>query len=220
LNYTISEENYIKEIFHLQQESGLVNTGSLATEMMTSPASVTDMLKKLKSKKLLQYEKYRGFKLNEQGKKIALDVVRRHRLWEFFLSTKLGFEWDKVHAIAEELEHVSSRELISRLDEFLGHPQFDPHGDPIPDSNGKITLVKQMNLTVLPLMKNATVSSVANQTDKMLEMLRHYGIALGSTIKVTKHFEFDGSLEVRLAKLPPCIVSEQVAKNIFVRYDQ
>jgi len=220
LNYTISEENYIKEIFHLQQESGLVNTGSLATEMMTSPASVTDMLKKLKSKKLLQYEKYRGFKLNEQGKKIALDVVRRHRLWEFFLSTKLGFEWDKVHAIAEELEHVSSRELISRLDEFLGHPQFDPHGDPIPDSNGKITLVKQMNLTVLPLMKNATVSSVANQTGKMLEMLRHYGIALGSTIKVTKHFEFDGSLEVRLAKLPPCIVSEQVAKNIFVRYDQ
>lgn len=220
MNYTISEENYIKEIFHLQQESGIVNTGSLAAEMMTSPASVTDMLKKLKSKKLLQYEKYRGFKLNEQGRKIALEVVRRHRLWEYFLSTKLGFEWDKVHAIAEELEHVSSRELISRLDAFLGHPQFDPHGDPIPDSNGKITLVKQMNLTALPIMKNATVSSVANQSGKMLEMLRHYGIVLGSTLKVTKHFEFDGSLELRIAKLPPCIVSEQVAKNIFVRYDQ
>lgn len=220
MNYTISEENYIKEIFHLQQESGIVNTGSLAAEMLTSPASVTDMLKKLKSKKLLQYEKYRGFKLNEQGRKIALEVVRRHRLWEYFLSAKLGFEWDKVHAIAEELEHVSSRELISRLDTFLGHPQFDPHGDPIPDSNGKITLVKQMNLTALPIMKYATVSSVANQSGKMLEMLRHYGIVLGSTLKVTKHFEFDGSLELRIAKLPPCIVSEQVAKNIFVRYDQ
>jgi len=219
LNYTVSEENYIKEIFHLQQESGLVNTGSLATEMMTSPASVTDMLKKLKTKKLLQYEKYRGFKLNEQGRKIALDVVRRHRLWEYFLSTKLGFEWDKVHAIAEELEHVSSPELISRLDDFLDHPQFDPHGDPIPDSNGKIVQVKQMNLAALPLMKTATVSSVANQTGKMLEMLRHYGIALGSVLKVTKHFEFDGSLEVKIAKLPPCIVSGQVAKNIFVRYD-
>ena len=111
----------------------MVNTNSLAAEMQTRAASVTDMLKKLKTKKLLQYERYKGFRLNETGKKAALDVVRKHRLWEFFLAEKLKFEWDKVHSIAEELEHISSEELIQRLDNFLGNPSFDPHGDPIPD---------------------------------------------------------------------------------------
>ena len=143
MSFTTSEENYIKGIFHLQQETGLVNTNSLAAEMQTRPASVTDMLKKLKSKKLLQYEKYKGFKLNEAGKKAALDVVRKHRLWEFFLVEKLKFDWDKVHPIAEELEHISSEELVQRLDNFLGNPSFDPHGDPIPDKNGKIPVIKQ-----------------------------------------------------------------------------
>ena len=108
MNFTASEENYIKSIYHLQQETSTVNTNSLAAEMQTRAASVTDMLKKLQSKKLLQYEKYKGFKLNENGKKIALGVVRKHRLWEFFLANKLGIEWDKVHAIAEELEHINS----------------------------------------------------------------------------------------------------------------
>ena len=219
MNYTTSEENYIKSIYHLQQESGMVNTNSLAAEMQTRPASVTDMLKKLKSKKLLHYQKYKGFKLNENGNKIALGVVRKHRLWEFFLANKLGFEWDKVHAIAEELEHVSSKELIQRLEEFLGNPSFDPHGDPIPDSNGKIPLLKQLNLLTLPLNQNAIVSSVTNQTGQMLVMLNHYGIAIGTALKVTKRFEFDGSLEIKVSKQPACMISEQVAKNVFVHYD-
>lgn len=219
MNYTTSEENYIKSIYHLQQETGLVNTNSLAAEMQTRPASVTDMLKKLKSKKILQYEKYKGFKLNDNGKKIALGVVRKHRLWEFFLANKLGFEWDKVHAIAEELEHVSSNELIRRLEIFLGNPAFDPHGDPIPDRNGKIPQLKQLNLLSLPLQQNAVVSSVTNQTVEMLEMLKHYGIAIGTALKVVKHFEFDGSLEIKVSKQPACMISEQVAKNVFVHYD-
>ncbi len=115
-NFSVSEENYIKSIYHLQQDTHTVNTNSLAVEMNTKPASVTDMLKKLKQKKILQYEKYKGFRLNENGKKIALTVVRKHRLWEFFLANNLGFEWDKVHAIAEELEHISSQELIQKFD--------------------------------------------------------------------------------------------------------
>src|ERR1700754_3538559 len=156
MSFTTSEENYIKSIFHLQQETGLVNTNSLAAEMKTRPASVTDMLKKLKSKKLLQYEKYKGFKLNEAGKKAALDIVRKHRLWEFFLVEKLKFDWDKVHPIAEELEHISSEELIQRLDNFLGNPSFDPHGDPIPDKNGKIPVIKQLSLSEIPFKKNVT----------------------------------------------------------------
>ncbi len=219
MNYTTSEENYIKSIYHLQQETGMVNTNSLAAEMQTRPASVTDMLKKLKSKKLLQYEKYKGFKLNDNGKKIALGVVRKHRLWEFFLANKLGFEWDKVHAIAEELEHVSSNELIRRLEIFLGNPAFDPHGDPIPDSNGKIPQLKQLNLLSLPVQQNAVVSSVTNQTVEMLEMLKHYGIAIGTALKVIKRFEFDGSLEIKVSKQPAYMISEQVAKNVFVHYD-
>lgn len=216
MNFTTSEENYIKSIFHLQQETGLVNTSSLAAEMQTRPASVTDMLKKLKSKKLLQYEKYKGFRLNDAGKKAALDVVRKHRLWEFFLVEKLKFDWDKVHPIAEELEHISSDELIQRLDNFLGNPSFDPHGDPIPDKNGKIPVIRQQNLWGIPFKKNVTVSSVSNQTAQMLDMLKHYNIAIGTQLMVLKKFGFDGSLEIKVSKQNACIISEQVAKNIFV----
>lgn len=218
MSFTVSEENYIKSIYHLQQLSGLVNTNSLAAEMNTRAASATDMLKKLKSKKLLQYERYRGFKLNEAGKKVALQVVRKHRLWEFFLVEKLKFDWDKVHAIAEELEHISSDELVQRLDNFLGNPSFDPHGDPIPDKHGKVPVIAQENLTDIPLKKTVTVSSVGNQAPQMLEMLKHYNIALGTQVSVLKRFEFDGSLEIKIIKQNPCIISEQVAKNIFVHH--
>jgi DtxR family Mn-dependent transcriptional regulator len=218
MSFTTSEENYIKRIYHLQQETGLVNTNSLAAEMQTRAASVTDMLKKLKGKKLLQYEKYKGFKLNDAGKKAALDVVRKHRLWEYFLVEHLKFDWDKVHPIAEELEHISSEELVQRLDNFLGNPLFDPHGDPIPDKNGKITVVKQQNLSVIPFKKNVTVSSVSNQTAQMLDMLKHYHISLGTQLMVLRRFEFDGSLEIKVSKQNACIISEQVAKNVFV-YD-
>ena len=220
MNFTTSEENYIKSIYHLQQETGLVNTNSLAAEMQTRAASVTDMLKKLKAKKILQYERYKGFKLNEAGKKAALGVVRKHRLWEFFLAEKLKFDWDKVHPIAEELEHISSDELIQRLDNFLGNPSFDPHGDPIPDRNGKIPVINQQSLSDIPLKKTVTVSSVSNQTAQMLEMLKHYNIALGTQIMVQKKFEFDGSLEIKVLKQSACIISEQVAKNVFVHYVQ
>ena|SRR5437868_5496578 len=220
VNFTTSEENYIKSIFHLQQDSDTVNTNSLAAEMQTSAASVTDMLKKLKGKKLLQYERYKGFKLNETGRKVALGVVRKHRLWEYFLVEKLGFDWDKVHPIAEELEHISSDELIKRLEQFLGNPLFDPHGDPIPDKNGKIPVIRQVALSSLPVKEQVIVSSVSNQTPQMLEMLRHYHIGIGTSLIVLKKFEFDGSLEIKVTKQSACIISEQVAKNVFVHYDQ
>ena len=220
MNFTASEENYIKSIYHLQQEKETVNTNSLATEMKTRAASVTDMLKKLKLKKLLKYERYKGFKLTEAGNKVALGIVRKHRLWEYFLVEKLNFDWDKVHAIAEELEHINSDELIQRLEKFLGTPSFDPHGDPIPDRNGNFPVRNQLCLTELPLKLTVTVSSVTTQTTQMLEMLKHYKITIGTKLMVTKKFTFDGSLEIKIVKQPACIISEQVAKNIFVHYDQ
>lgn len=217
MGFTTSEENYIKCIYHLQQGAGLVNTNSLAAEMNTRAASVTDMLKKLKTKKLLQYEKYRGFKLNDAGRKAALAVIRKHRLWEYFLVEKLQFDWDKVHSIAEELEHISSDELVQRLDNYLGNPSFDPHGDPIPDKDGVIPVIKQLRLSDAPLSEKMTVSSVTNQSAEMLDMLKHYQIGLGTILEVQKKFDFDGSLEIKVLKQSPCIISEQVAKNVFVQ---
>jgi len=213
-----SEENYIKSIYNLQEKTQKVNTNSLAKYLNTSAASITDMLKKLKVKKLLEYKKYYGFRLNETGKKEALKIIRRHRLWEFFLVHKLGMEWQKIHVIAEELEHISSADLIEKLDQYLGRPKIDPHGDPIPDENGNITQVKQIALKYLPIKQNAVVSSVSNQTIQMMEMLNHYNIGIGSQIKVLKSFELDGSLEIKLPRKPECIISGILAQNIFV-YD-
>lgn len=218
MKLSASEENYIKSIYNLQKETEKVNTNSLATFLDTSAASITDMLKKLKTKKLLEYKKYYGFRLNAAGNKEALKIIRRHRLWEFFLVEKLGMEWEKVHDIAEELEHVSSMELITKLDHFLGNPKTDPHGDPIPDEKGIMPVLKQTALKDLPVKQIAVVSSVSNQTPEMMEMLNYYGIKIGSSIKVLKSFVFDGSLQIKIAKQPECVISGIAAQNIFV-YD-
>lgn len=218
MKFSASEENYIKSIYGLQGKTEKVNTNSLAGYMNTRAASVTDMLKKLKSKKLIEYKKYYGFRLNDSGNREALRIIRRHRLWEFFLVTKLGMNWDKVHPIAEELEHVSSNDLIKRLDNYLGQPKVDPHGDPIPDANGKMPVLKQVSLKNLPVKKTGVVSSVSSQTQQMMEMLNHYGIGIGSQIKVLKVFSFDGSLQIKISKQPASTISGQAAQNIFV-YD-
>lgn len=215
MRYTPSEENYIKAIYHLELIHGKVSTSLLSEEIHTRPASVTDMLKKLQAKHIVHYKPYRAFILTESGNKTALDVIRKHRLWEYFLVNKLGFEWDKVHAVAEDLEHISSKELIARLDAYLGNPAFDPHGDPIPDIKGKIKTLKQASLSVMPLKQTASVSSVKNQSTEMLDMLKHYNIAIGSKIKVQRRFEFDGSVEIRVDKNPATIISNQVAINVY-----
>lgn len=219
MNFSTSEENYIKAIFHLQGESGTVTTNALAQELQTRPPSVTDMMKKLKTKKLVHYQPYQGFKLSTDGKKIALGIIRRHRLWEFFLSEKLKFSWDEVHQVAEDLEHVSNKKLIDKLDEFLNFPKFDPHGDPIPDSTGKMAISQQVNLSEMPLNKIAEVCNVSNQSHEMLDMLRHNNISIGTKVEVKMRFGFDNSLEIRIRHQPlPVTISEQLAKNIFVKY--
>ncbi|MBL7741927.1 MAG: metal-dependent transcriptional regulator [Chitinophagaceae bacterium] len=220
LNYSTSEENYIKAIFHLQQADGTVTTNELAAELNTKPASVTDMMKKLKTKKLVHYEAYHGFRLSNEGRKLALIIIRRHRLWEFFLAEKLKFSWEEVHAVAEDLEHVSSKKLIDKLDEFLGFPRFDPHGDPIPDANGKIETSKQVCLQDLPLNTLAVVSHVSDQSNEMLELLGHKKIRIGTKLEVRKKFNFDHSLEIKIRQQQAMNISEQLSKNIFAKYDE
>lgn len=216
LNYTTSEENYIKAIYHLQKADGMVTTNELAAELQTKPASITDMMKKLKAKKLLNYQAYQGFRLNGDGTKVALAIIRRHRLWEFFLAEKLKFSWDEVHEVAEELEHVSNKKLIDKLDEYLGFPRVDPHGDPIPDANGKIEISKKICLTELPLNTMATVVSVGDQSSEILELMEHKKIAIGTKLEIKKKFEYDNSLEVKINRQPLLTISELLAKNIFV----
>ena len=216
-NLTQAEENYIKSIYHLQQSDGSVNTNELATKLGARPASITDMLKKLKAKKLLQYEPYKEFCLSVQGKKIALGIVRRHRLWEYFLVKKLQFGWDEVHEIAEELEHVSSKKLVEKLDAFLNNPHFDPHGDPIPDSNGKMHAQQQIKLIDMPFNKQAEVTSVGNQSTELLELLKHKNIHIGTRLEVKKKFGFDNSYELKVKNMQPITISEQLAKALFVK---
>jgi DtxR family transcriptional regulator, Mn-dependent transcriptional regulator len=218
LNFSTSEENYIKAIFHLQKD-GTVTTNELSGELKTRPASVTDMMKKLRAKKVVHYKAYKGFRLTTEGNKLALLIIRRHRLWEFFLAEKLKFNWDEVHAVAEDLEHVSSKKLIDKLDEFLGFPRFDPHGDPIPDSNGKIETTKQVCLTELPMNKTATVVHVSDQSTEMLELLGHKKIGIGTKLEVKKKFNFDQSLEIKVRQQPPTHISWDLAKNIYVKYE-
>ncbi|TMI74381.1 MAG: metal-dependent transcriptional regulator [Bacteroidetes bacterium] len=220
LNYSTSEENYIKAIFHLQHTDGTVTTNELAAELKTKPASITDMMKKLKTKKLVHYQAYHGFRLSPDGKKVALGIIRRHRLWEYFLAEKLKFSWEEVHAVAEDLEHVSSKKLIDKLDEFLGFPRFDPHGDPIPDMHGRIETSRQVCLQDLPLNKPAVVSHVSDQSNEMLELLGHKKIGIGTRLEVKRKFNFDNSLEIKIRQQSPINISEQLSKNIFAKYDE
>lgn len=216
MKYSSSKENYLKAIFHLQEEDGVVTTNALANELQTRPASVTDMLKKLKTQKLLLYEKYKGFKLSNEGKKVALQIIRKHRLWEYFLVEKMNFGWEEVHEMAEELEHISSKKLIDRLDEFLGFPKADPHGDPIPDSTGKLSVKQQVSLSDVPINISAEVSNISDQSIEMLELLKHKSIAIGTKLEVRKKFAFDNSLELKIKNQPAITISENVAKNVFV----
>jgi DtxR family Mn-dependent transcriptional regulator len=217
--YSVSEENYIKVIFHLQEEVERVNTVQLAQAMKTKPASITDMLKKLKNKKLLDYQPYYGFKLTNEGNKIALGVIRRHRIWEFFLAEKLQFNLHEIHELAEVLEHVSSKKLIDKLDAYLGSPKFDPHGDPIPDLNGKIALENHVLLSIMKVKTKGRVCRIASASKKIMELISHQQIKIGSQIMVQQRFEFDDSMEIMIDGKHKANISQQLAKNIFISYE-
>ncbi len=217
MNFTSTEENYIKSIFHLSEEGDEnISTNDIARSVNASAASVTDMLKKLKQKKIVTYEKYQGVRLTKEGDKIAKNIVRKHRLWEVFLVDKLGYSWDKIHDIAEQLEHIQSEEMINKLDKFLGFPRFDPHGDPIPDALLHIKATQQTLLTKLQKGDKGKVVGVKDSSSKFLVYLDSLSIHLGTQIEVYEVIEFDGSVIIKLGKNDKVTLSKLAAQNIFV----
>jgi DtxR family transcriptional regulator, Mn-dependent transcriptional regulator len=214
---TISEENYIKVIYHLSQVSPKgVNTNAIAGMLETKASSVTDMLKKLSEKQLVTYQKYQGVTLTEKGFLSAKMIVRKHRLWETFLVNKLSFSWDEVHEIAEELEHIKSEKLINSLDEFLGFPAFDPHGEPIPNQKGEIIKIDKLLLSEAVLDKDYVCVGVKNSSVEFLQYLDKQNISLGSTIKVISREEFDSSLTIIL-NTKTISISNKIAENLFIK---
>ncbi|MGN6640988.1 MAG: metal-dependent transcriptional regulator [Mucilaginibacter sp.] len=212
---TFTEENYLKAIYHLSIKTESVSTNQIAASLNTKAASVTDMLKKLAEKELINYAKYQGVTLTSAGEKIALNIIRKHRLWEYFLVEKLNFKWDEVHEVAEELEHISSKELIDRLDDFMGNPKYDPHGDPIPDSNGRFKAHELKPVSSIEVNKTGMISGVRDHSTAFLQYLEKMGLTIGKKIKVEEVNTYDHSvtLHVEDRKIH---ISREVANNLLI----
>ena len=216
MNTTLTEENYLKAIFHLsQKKDGEVSTNAIAQQVNSKASSVTDMLKKLSDKDLISYVKYKGVRLTEKGRLTAVDIIRRHRLWEVFLVEKLNFSWDEVHEVAEELEHINSDKLIDELDAFLDHPTQDPHGDPIPDKFGNFQTIDKILLSQADIGKTYKCIGVKDTSSNFLQYLDNNNIGLGMSIEVLHKEPFDNSITIRL-KNKEKTVSQNVAKSLYL----
>ena len=212
-----TEENYLKEIYALQEgtQKG-VSTNAIAQKIRTKASSVTDMLQKLSNKKLVEYTKYKGSRLSEKGKAKAISIVRKHRLWETFLVEKLNFLWDEVHDIAEQLEHIKSDKLIKKLEAYLGNPKFDPHGDPIPNCNGEITKVNSVGLSEFKINEEGVFVGVKDSSDSFLKYLSKNKIAIGDNLKLLEIEPFDNSFLI-YTNSRQFVISENVAKNLYLK---
>ena len=212
---SFTEENYLKSIYILiEQDGDAVSTNAIAEKVNTKAASVTDMLKKLSDKKLINYQKYQGVTLTTKGEKVALNIVRKHRLWEMFLVEKLNFKWDEVHDVAEQLEHINSEKLVEQIDKFLNYPKLDPHGDPIPDAKGKLQIQKSQLLSKFKKNESCIITGVVDHSPAFLRYLDKSGITLGNEIKIKELIEFDHSFQIAVNKSKSFFISNDVAKNI------
>lgn len=214
---TLSEENYLKTIFHLESREGTaVSTNAIAEKIETKASSVTDMVKKLSQKNFLNYKKYQGVSLTKKGRSTAISIIRKHRLWETFLVNNLNFSWDEVHDLAEQLEHIKSEKLIDELDVFLGFPTHDPHGDPIPDKDGNIQKLNKVPLSEFKEQQKSTLISVKDSSDDFLRYLDKHNIKIGDSIRVLNIEPFDKSIKVEVNDME-MVLSDQVAKNLYLK---
>ena len=215
--FTLSEENYLKAIYHLEPDSNKgISTNAIAKSLETKASSVTDMVKKLSEKEVVIYKKYQGVTLTELGKKTAANIVRKHRLWEVFLVEKLNFSWDEVHEVAEQLEHIKSPKLINQLDSLLGFPTHDPHGDPIPDKDGNVNTVDKILLSTLSKNEKGICVGVNDSSSEFLRFLDKKKITLGKKITVLEKEDFDDSLFIEIdgEKLS---ISKKIANNLYIK---
>ncbi len=212
---TLAEENYLKSIFHLSLSANNVSTNQLAALLNTKASSVTDMLKKLAEKELINYTPYQGVSLTIAGNKIAMNIIRKHRLWEFFLVKKLNFKWDEVHEMAEEMEHISSNELIDRLDKFMGFPGYDPHGDPIPDCNGLLKIHDLKPVSATRVNESGIIWGVRDHSSSFLQYLDKQGLVIGKKIMIYEINEFDQSMVLQLDD-KKVQISHEVANNLLI----
>ena len=214
---SLTAENYLKIIYHLSQNNPApVQTSAIAERSQTKASSVTDMMKKLADKGLVDYTKYQGVALTPTGKTTAINIVRKHRLWEVFLVEKLNFKWDEVHDIAEELEHVNSKELVERLNAFLNFPTNDPHGDPIPDKDGNFNIDVFIKLSKLKSGQKGIIMGVSEHSSPFLKHLEKIGLTLGKKLEVMEITDFDGSVELKLEQ-NKINVSRDVAKHLLIK---
>ena len=212
---TLAEENYLKSIYHLSLDTGNVSTNQLAAFINTKASSVTDMLKKLAEKALINYTPYQGVNLTVAGEKIAVNIIRKHRLWEYFLVEKLDFKWDEVHEMAEEMEHISSNELIDRLDKFMGYPKHDPHGDPIPDCNGLFKIHNLKPVSAIAVNESGVICGVRDHSPAFLQYLEKQSLTIGQKITVAEIIEFDHSVVLQTAD-KEIQISREVANNLLI----
>ena len=215
---SFTEENYLKVIHRLSEATSEdISTNAVAELMQTKAASVTDMLRKLAEKGWVNYQKYQGVRLSAEGEKIALSIVRKHRLWEVFLVDKMGFNWDEVHEIAEQLEHIESDQLVNKLDEYLGFPKTDPHGDPIPNKEGILPELAYSHLSDIKTAKTCKLMGVAQDSAVFLQLLTKLNLSLGAKLDIQEVNEFDRSIFVSINDAAPIFISHEVAKNILVK---
>lgn len=218
--FSYTEENYLKAIYKLSEKAQEgITTNAIAESLDIKAGSVTDMLKKLAEKDLIQYTRYIGVTLTAKGKEIAIKIVRKHRLWEVFLVEKLGFQWDEVHPMAEELEHINFDVLVDRLDSFLGYPKFDPHGDPIPDRKGELQLAKPIKLSEAEVSKSVCMTGVENDSPIFLQYLDKLSLRPGSEIFINEIIPFDQSLQITIDGDEQVHIGHDVAKQILISTD-
>ena len=215
---SIAEENYIKRLLSLtldNPEKEGIGTNELAVSLLVKPSTVNDMLKKLRQKELIQYEKYGKIHLTTEGRKIGMDILRKHRLWESFLYQKLDFTWDEVHEVAEQLEHIQSEKLVEKLDKFLGFPDFDPHGDPIPNKNGEIRLLAKKMLSDAEVGSACKMVAVKDNSAVFLNYVMELGLGINNRIEIISRQDFDESIEISINGVATR-VSKKFAQNIYI----
>jgi len=216
---SFTEENYLKALLKLcsqNEEKQEAGTNEMAAYLGVKPATATDMLKKLKEKELVNYQKYGKIELTETGKQHGVAILRKHRLWETFLYEKLDFSWDEVHEVAEQLEHIQSAKLVNKLEEFLNFPQFDPHGDPIPNAKGEMPVITKTLLSEIPAGHTCKVNAVKDTSTPFLQYLEKLNITIGTILSVAEVIDFDGSMNIQIEGAPARNVSMKFADSLFV----